>query len=279
MAAVQLLRLGPGALEVPVQVVELELAELHVFPIGVQEALDHRQGAVGGEAQVPDAPGLLLAEQVLQHAVVRVQIGAHVALVYVVKEVEVEVVHAALLQLLLEDGLHPVRPDVGHVVAGEFGGQEPALPRITGQHAAHHPLGIAVVIAIGRVKVVGPPLHGQGHHLGHRRLVHVAVPTAGQQRQPHAAEAQHGQAQVLKVLVDHGMSLPYIDFNLPYSLEYTPSQAFFPKTPKSPGQRPGLFGCVLCVLQRCWRGIREELVWEDGLIRFISESVCIIPCK
>ena len=35
MAAVQLLRLGPGALEVPVQVVELELAELHVFPIGV----------------------------------------------------------------------------------------------------------------------------------------------------------------------------------------------------------------------------------------------------
>ena len=52
------------------------------------------------------------------------------------------------------------------------------------------------------------------------------------------------------------------------------------KHQKAPAVWPGLFGCVLCVLQRCWRGIREELVWEDGLLfRFISESVCIIPCK
>ena len=52
MAAVQLLRLGPGALEVPVQVVELELAELHVFPIGVQEALDQAFRVMGSGAGV-----------------------------------------------------------------------------------------------------------------------------------------------------------------------------------------------------------------------------------
>ena len=205
--AVELGRLVPGLLEVPVQIVELELAELHVLPHRVQELPDHRQGAVGGKAQVADAAVPLLLQQILHHPILGGEVWLHVALVHVVEQIEVEVLHAAAAQLLLKNGLHPVGPDVVHIVAGELVCQEEALPGIAGQGLAHHHLGLAAVVAVGGVEVVGPPGHGGVHHPVHRGLVYILVPAAGQQGQAHAAKAQLGQGQVLKLLGNHRHTL------------------------------------------------------------------------
>ena len=112
--------LGLGILEGPVQVVELDLAELHVVPVSLQEAAHHRHAGVGGEAQALDpARGLLLLEVGID-AVLGVQIGVDVHFADVVKEVEIEIVHLALFQLLLENLFHLAH--VVQAVAGELGG-------------------------------------------------------------------------------------------------------------------------------------------------------------
>ena len=61
--------LAAGVLELPVEVVDLKLAELHVLAVRLEEALHTGDVAVGREAQVTDAPRLLLREQVVEDAV------------------------------------------------------------------------------------------------------------------------------------------------------------------------------------------------------------------
>ena len=196
----QQLHLGLGVLEGPVQVVDLELAELDVIPVGLQEAAHHRHAAVGGEAQVLDAAIGLLGGEVGIDAVLGVQVGVDVHFADIVEEVEVEVVHLALLQLLLEYLLHFAH--VVQVVARELGGQIEALPGILGQGAAHRQLGLAAVVAPGGVVVVDAVLHGVVHHLLSGGLVDLSVLPL-QHRQAHGAQAQGGQPDVLKLLVDH----------------------------------------------------------------------------
>ena len=55
-----------GVLEAPVNIVELYLAELQLVPAGVEEAPERGQLAVAGKAQVADAPGALLLQQVVK---------------------------------------------------------------------------------------------------------------------------------------------------------------------------------------------------------------------
>ena len=176
----------PVVLEGPVHVVQLQLAELHILSVGGQEALQYRKLPVAGEAQVPDAAVSLLLHEIVIDAVPGVQIGVDVHLAHVVEEIEVEVVHPALLQLLLEDLPHPGH--VGQVVAGELVRQIEAVPGVFGQRPAHHQLGVAVVIAIGGVVVVDPVGHGVVHHgLGGGLVDAGVVPV--QDGQAHAAHA------------------------------------------------------------------------------------------
>ena len=93
-----------AVLERPVQVVDLQLAELHVVAVGVQEALQHVRRAMAGEAQVADAAVLHLLAQVAHRAVLLVvQVRVDVELAHVVHQVEVEVPDLAFAQLLFED--------------------------------------------------------------------------------------------------------------------------------------------------------------------------------
>ena len=242
---VQQVHLFLAVLESPVDVVELQLAELHVLAVGLQEPLEHRHRPVAGEAQVADAAVLLLLHQVVIDAVLGVQVGVDVHLAHVVEQVEVEVVHLALFELFLEDLLH--LGHVGQVVAGEFVGNVEFLPGIPGQSLAQRQLGVAAVVAPGGVVVVHAAGHGLVHHLKGGRLVHLGVVPVND-GQAHAAHAQGGQLQILKLFVDHwyypfpshGAShaaLPEAAAYCPsglicslvlcYSLECAPSQEFF----------------------------------------------------
>ena len=110
MPAIQQLHLFAAVLEGPVDVVQLQLTELHILAVGVQKPLQHRQVPVAGEAQVADTAAPLLLHQIVVDAVLRVQVGVDVHLTDVVEEIEIKIVHPALFQLLLKNLLH-----LGHV--------------------------------------------------------------------------------------------------------------------------------------------------------------------
>ena len=124
-----------GVLEGPVDIVELDLAELHVLAVGLQKALHHVVAAVGGKAQVADAALGLLLQQIVQNAVLRVQVGVDVHFADVVKQVEVEIIHSALLQLLFKYLLY--LGHIGQVIAWKLGGQIKALPGVFLQRPAN----------------------------------------------------------------------------------------------------------------------------------------------
>ena len=193
--------LGLRVLKVPVQIVDLQLAELHVLSIGVEEALQHRVGAVGGKAQMADAARGFLLHQIVVDAVLGVEVGVDVHLADVVEEVEVKILDAALFQLFFKNGFHHVH--VGKVVAGKLGGEEELLAGMARKRLAHHQFGISAVIAPGGVEVVDAVRKGIVHHGKRRRLVDLRVVSI-RHGQAHAAKAEGGELHILKIPVDHG---------------------------------------------------------------------------
>ena len=149
---------------------------------------------------MPDAAVLLLLHQVVMDAVPGVQVGVDVHLAHIVEEIEVKVVHLALFQLRFEDLLN--FRHIGQVVAGKFVGDVKAVPGMSGQGPAQDQLRVAAVVAPGGVVVVDAVGHGVVHHLRRGVLVHPGI-VAADDRQAHAAHAQSGQLQILKVPVDH----------------------------------------------------------------------------
>ena len=191
-------------LEVPVDVVELQLAELHLLAVLLEEGTQHGQRTMAGEAQVTDAAGPLLLEQVAHGAKAVVgQIVVNVGLGNVMAEVEVEVLDPALLELLLEDLLHLAKIAVG--IARELGGQVEAVTRILGERATEHLLGMSAVIAPGGVVVVDALLHGVVDHGSSYRFVDGVV-VAIYHGQTHGAKTKAGQLQILKVAINHERS-------------------------------------------------------------------------
>ena len=125
------------------------------------------------------------------------------------QEVEIKVLHAAALELLLEDlggleGLHA--RDV--LMAGELVGEHPALARVAGERPAETYLGHAAVIGIGGVVIIHAGGYGGVHHPVDLRLIDAAVREQGQ---AHCAEAERGELEVLKIVIQHGASLLLFD--------------------------------------------------------------------
>ena len=184
---VQQLHLFVGLLEVPVQIVELNLAKLHLVAIGGQKALHHLIFAVGGKTEMTDASLGLLLQQIGNGVIGRVvQIGVDVLFIDVVQQVEVKIFGAALFELLLKDLLHMA--EVGDVIAGELGGKTVAFPGILGQQLARHAFGIPLVVAPGGVKIVDAVPDGIVDHFGRLCLVNLRVVAA-------AGQAHHAKAQ------------------------------------------------------------------------------------
>lgn len=129
-----------------------------------------------------------------------IQIGVDIHLADVVEEVEIEAIHPAFFQLLLEDLLHPVH--IGEVVAGEFVREEKAVPRVAGKQLPHDELGPPAVIAPRGVEIVDSPLDRVIDHFFRRGLVDPRVVPVDD-GQAHGAQPERGELQILKVFVDH----------------------------------------------------------------------------
>ena len=153
-----------------------------------------------------DAALFLLLQEIVDDAPAGVRIRLDGLFVHVMQQVEVKVVHAALFQLLLENGSGIVV--AAELVTGVFGGQIEAAAVVVLQHTAHDPLGHAAVIGIGGVEIVDAMLHGIADHVRRGLFVDVRRGAAGNQRQTHGAEAQQGQLFAVKVGIDHVRFLP-----------------------------------------------------------------------
>ena len=151
-----------------------------------QNLVQHFGRIVEGEPQALDATLLLLFEELFPH--LAALHGGKPVLIQGVEQVHVEVARAGALQLLLEDGEHfplLLQAEDGHLIR-----QEKTFPWMALHQALlHRPLGEAVMIGIGRVKVSEPLLQ---EAVGHgRNLLKVDIlPVSVQDGQPHKAEAE-----------------------------------------------------------------------------------------
>ena len=149
-----------------------------------------------------DAAQPLLLHEVIQDAPLGVHVHLDRVFIDIVEEIEVEIVHAAPFQLLLEDGGGVVA--LGDLMAGVFVRKIPAPPGVAGQGAAQHPLRQSAVIGVGGVEVVDAVGHGVVHHGVHLRLIDGGGLLApGEQGQAHGAKAQAGQGQALEIVGQH----------------------------------------------------------------------------
>ena len=153
---------------------------------------------MAGKAEISDASGGLLLPQPVHDAQF---LGLLVpGFVQRVQQVKVDVLHPQPLELLFKDAL-----SIGKALAGpqrHLGGQVEAAALPFGNDPAHERLALAVVVGVGRVKVVhtgGLCSVEQGFGPG---LVDAAVCPGGK---AHAPVAQQGSAErfVVPVAVFH----------------------------------------------------------------------------
>ena len=155
---------------------------------------------MAGQAQVANAPGLLLFQQIGDDT--QRFIGEHRngVLTDIVEEIEVKVVRAAFGQLALEDlrrGLAFGFQGGG----GHFVRQKIAVPGVTAQSVAQEGFGLTLMIEIGRVKIIDPlvvDIVDQFFGLGR-----IDGPPGGGGGQAHVTHAQPGQGQTLKIFILH----------------------------------------------------------------------------
>ena len=214
-------------LQRPVQIVELDLTELHFLPMPLQKLLQRGQTRVRGEAQMPDPAIFLLLQQIRDDVPPRVLIDPDGVFVDVVQQIEIKILHAALLQLPFEDIRHIIcRRDL---MAGELVRQIEALPRIVLQDLPDDSLRLAGVIGPGGIEVVDAlPDGGVGHGRG-QFLVDAFVLV---QRQPHRAEAELRQLQILKRFVDH-RAYPFLYLYI-FCIQYSTFPTGFPAQKNPP---------------------------------------------
>ena len=148
---------------------------------------------VAGKAQMANAAQPLLLQKIGNDAPALVQIGGQGALVNVMQQIKIKVIHAALFQLLLKDRRRVVA--LLHLMSGILRGQIEAFPRGVRQRPANDPLGRTAVVGVCRVKVIHAAVEGQLYHSTGGLLIHLA---GGQGGQAHGAKAQQGQLFTLK---------------------------------------------------------------------------------
>ena len=186
--AVQDLHLAAGVLQGPVEVVELDLHELDDFAVGaVQDFLQVVRRGVAGEAEVLDPAFLALPREILQDTPAGIHVVVEAVLADVVVEIEVEIIHAALLELAPE-GAGGVE-GAAVLVARELVGEHPGLAGIARKGLADDGLGVAVMVGKGRVEVVDAVADGVVDHLRDGVTVDALV---GERREAHRPEAQCG---------------------------------------------------------------------------------------
>ena len=151
-----------------------------------------------------DSSVLLLLHQIIEDAVLLIQISVNVHLADIVEQVKIKIRDPALFKLLLKDLLH--LRHICKIIARKLRSQIELVPGISTQNLPHHKLRIPPVISPCRVIIVDPAAHGVFHHLGRRRLVNVLI-LAVDQRKAHCPHTKCGQLQILKFPVNHTRNL------------------------------------------------------------------------
>ena len=197
-------------LELIVQVVQLYLAEFQILAVGVHKAAHHIHPAMGRKAQIPYAALLLLLQQVLHHAVLRIHVVIHINLAHVVEKIKVKVAHAAPSELLLEYFLYSAY--VFPYISRELCGEVKAPPRVVSEYFAYHPFGIAAVIHPCGIIVIYSVFHGEVYHFPCFCLID-ALFFAVYDRHTHRAKPQRRKLFSLEIPVYHGRP-PYFRLKL-----------------------------------------------------------------
>ena len=165
-----------------VHIVELNLHNLDLRMLR-KDPVEHLRLVVEADAEVADLSLRFQLEARL------VRLAAHklrvIVLVLRVHQIEVEVVHAAPCELLLEE-----RADVLLLLKiriGQLVGQNERFARMTLDHAcADRGLRLAAEVPVRRVEIVEPRVQKRVGHFAELRRVHLAVT----HRQPHTAEPE-----------------------------------------------------------------------------------------
>ncbi len=165
-------------LELPVHIIKLDLAELHMLAVSFQETLHDIIIPMSGESQMPDPSVLLLLHQILEDTVLLIQIFVYIHLTDIVEQVEIKIRNLTLLKLFLKDFLH--LRHVGKIISRELRREIELFTRICTQYLSHDKLRIPAMISPRRIIIVDPVIHGILHHSGRRRFINVLVLPVGE---------------------------------------------------------------------------------------------------
>ena len=83
-------------MEIPVQIVDLKLAEFHVIAVSFQETLDHIQISMSGKSKMADAAIFFLFHQIGEDSIFFIiQISIDIHLPNIVEEIKIKIVYLA----------------------------------------------------------------------------------------------------------------------------------------------------------------------------------------
>ena len=180
--------LDPFAL--PVQIVELDLDELH-FRVLRQDPVQQLRRVVEGKAYMPHQALTPLLQKPVEAVILfidRVAVGLDA-----MQQIIVEILRAGQLQLLLKDAVAVLKGV--DKVAVELGGQRETIPGpAVHQRGLDRPLGLKAVIRDGRVEIGEASFQEKVHHSLELFQIDALFIVGVQQGKPHQAEAKifHG---------------------------------------------------------------------------------------
>ena len=180
---------GLHPLVLPVQIVELDLDELHLR-VGGQDLVQEVRLVMEGEAQVANLPRRLLLLEVGEGVQ---PLGRLIAgLVDVVEQVVIKVLHPAFLQLLVEDRvLVGLGAAVLEAHEGHLRRQGEAVPAMAlHQSLPGRDLALPGVVHVRGVEIGISPLQEGVHHLADLLHVHRSLLLGVRKGQAHHAKAQ-----------------------------------------------------------------------------------------
>ena len=141
--------------------------------------------------------------EIFQNTPLRIHVSFNGLFIHVVQQIEIEIVHAALLQLLFENGGGIIVAD--DLVAGIFGGQIIGRAGIFLQDFSDHDFGKAVVIGPGGIKIVDALCKCLGKHLSSCGFVHYTF-SVGNHGKTHTSQTQGREFFAFKIFINHSFT-------------------------------------------------------------------------
>ena len=187
-------------LERPVQIVQLQLAEFHIFSIGFEEAAENIRLTMTGESEMADLTFVSFLDQVIVDAIFRIEICINIHFTYVMEKVEIEVIVTGLLQLFREDLLY--LRHIREIIPRELIREIITVARVLPERLAQDDLRVAVMVSECCIKVIDSCVKSLIHHLLCKFHIDLAVISVDHGK-THGAKAECRKLNVLKISIQH----------------------------------------------------------------------------